>query len=94
MNGGSGDAVFSCDLAEAVSMLTVSTDSFAIEFEGWTSDVPAFEASPPHAGTHSLDDQVAFELGDGSDDDDDGAAQRAAGVDLFAEATRTRCRTG
>ncbi len=50
------------------------------------SDVPAFETSAPHAGAHPLDDQVAFELGDGADDDDDGAAQRAAGVDLFAEA--------
>jgi hypothetical protein len=36
VNGGSGDAVFSCDPTEAVSMLTVSTDGFAIEFEGST----------------------------------------------------------
>jgi hypothetical protein len=48
--------------------------------------VPAFETSTPHAGADSFDDQVAFELGDGSDDHDDGAAQRAARVDIFAEA--------
>ena len=35
MDGGSGDAVIPCDLAQAVSMLTVSTDGCAIEFEGW-----------------------------------------------------------
>ena len=29
---------------------------------------------------------IAFEFGDGADDDDDGAAQWAAGVDLFSEA--------
>ena len=33
VNGGSGDAVLPCDLTEALSMLTVPTDSFAIEFE-------------------------------------------------------------
>jgi hypothetical protein len=33
-----------------------------------------------------LDDQIAFKLGDGADDDHDRAAQRAACVDLFAEA--------
>ena len=35
--------------------------------------------------SNPLDDKAAFEFGDGADDDDDGAAQRAAGVDLFAE---------
>ena len=86
VNGGSGDAVLPCDLTEALSMLTVSTDRFAIEAERGSSDVPAFEAGAPHAGTDSLDDQVAFELGDRSDDHDDGAAQWAARVDLLAEA--------
>ena len=46
----------------------------------------AFEPGAPHAGADPLDDQVAFEFGDGADDDHDGAAQRAAGVDLLAEA--------
>ncbi len=50
------------------------------------ADVPAFEPGSAHAGAHSLDDQVAFELGDRTDDDDDGPAQRAGRVDLFAEA--------
>jgi hypothetical protein len=45
----------------------------------------AFKAGAPHAGAHPLDDQVALELGDGADDDDQGAPQWAAGVDLLAE---------
>ena len=52
---------------------------------GLPADVAAFEPGAPHAGAHPLDDQVAFELGDGADDDHDGAAQRPAGVDLFTE---------
>jgi hypothetical protein len=45
-----------------------------------------FEAGAPHAGADPLDDQVAFELGDGPDDDYDRPAQWAVRVDLFAEA--------
>jgi hypothetical protein len=40
----------------------------------------------PHAGAYPLDDQVAFQLGDSADDDDDGPAQRSAGVDVLPEA--------
>ena len=49
------------------------------------ADVPAFEASAPHAGAHPFDDEVALKLCDGADDDHDGSAQRSAGVDLLAE---------
>ena len=48
--------------------------------------MPAFEPGPPHAGLDSLDDQVVFQFCDGADDNDQGAAQRAARVDLLAEA--------
>src|SRR5579864_9059655 len=67
-------------------MLAISEDSGAIEFERPAADVAPFEAGAPPAGAHPLDDQVAFELRDGPDDHHDGAAQRAAGVDLLAEA--------
>ena len=46
----------------------------------------SLQAGGPHASAHSFDDQRAFELGDRADDDYDGAAQRAAGIDLLAEA--------
>src|ERR1035441_4986683 len=49
------------------------------------ADVPAFEASAPHAGAHPFDDEVALKLSDGADDDHDGSAQRTAGVDLLPE---------
>ena len=48
--------------------------------------MPSFELGSPHAGSHPLDDQRTFQFGDRSDDDDDGAAQRAARIDLLTEA--------
>jgi len=36
--------------------------------------VAAFELSPVHTRRDTLDDQIAFEFGDGSDDHHDGAA--------------------
>ena len=73
-------------LAQAVSALTIPEDRLAIESKWLASDVPAFEFGAPHAGAHPFDDQIAFEFSDGADDDHDGPAQRAAGVDLLAEA--------
>ena len=40
----------------------------------------------PHAGAHSFDDQAAFQLSDGADDDNNRPAQWVAGVDLLSEA--------
>ena len=50
------------DLAQALAAAAVAEDSFAIDSDGLSSDVPALEPGSPHAGFHSLDDQVAFEL--------------------------------
>ena len=65
---------------------TVSQDRFAIDLERGTADPPALEPGSPHAGTDTFHDQVALELGDGTDDDHDRPAQRTAGVDIFPEA--------
>jgi hypothetical protein len=73
------------DLTEALSTPTVSEDCFAVENERRASDVLTFQTGAPHAGTHSLDDQTAFQFSDATDDDHDGAAQRSAGVDLLPE---------
>ena len=66
-------------------MLAILLNSGMVELQRMVADVPAFEASSPHACAHSLDDEVALKLSDGADDDHDGPAQRTAGVDLFAE---------
>ena len=66
--------------------LAVLLDSGTVQYQRLAADVLTFETSAPHAGAHPFDDQAAFEFGDGADDDDDGAAQRAAGVDVFPEA--------
>src|SRR3974390_471693 len=57
----------------------------AIDLEPRPANTLAFQPGTPHAGAHSLDNQVAFELCDGADDGDHGPAQRAAGVDILAE---------
>ena len=71
MDGGAGDPVALSQLSQTLAPLTVSQDGSAIKLERFASDVPAFEPGAAHAGTHSLDDQVAFEFRDGSDDDYD-----------------------
>jgi len=86
MDGGSRSAMLLGQLAKAHTALPVSTDGRVIKFQRGTSDVPAFETGAPHAGADSFDDQRAFEFGDRSDNHDDGAAQRAARVDLLTEA--------
>jgi len=86
MDGSSGSAVFPGDLTKTHTALSILADRFAIEIESRPSDVPAFKTSAPHAGADSLDDQIAFKFRDRSDDHNDGAAQRAARIDLFAEA--------
>ena len=57
-----------------------------VEIERFPSDVPAFEFGPPHTCPHPLDDEAALEFSDCTDDDHNGPAEWAAGVDLFAEA--------
>ena len=74
------------DLPQALPTLAVLLDSDTIQYQWSPADALAFETSAPHAGAHSFDDQAAFKLGDSADDHDDGASQRAAGVDIFPEA--------
>ena len=74
------------DGSQTVSMLSVSDDGFSIQIECGPADVSALEPRAAHAGANSLDDQVAFEFSDSSDDYDDGSAQWPARIDLLAEA--------
>ncbi len=84
--GGRRDAMELGDLAQALAMLAVALDSGMVQHQRIAADVLAFEPGAPHAGAHSLDNQVAFQFSDGADDDHDGPAQRATGVDIFLEA--------
>jgi hypothetical protein len=46
-------------------------------------DMPTFELSAAHAGAHSLNDQIALKFSDRADDDDDGASQWTAGIEVL-----------
>jgi len=86
LNSGRRDAVAPGDLAKTLALTAIVLDSGMVEFEPIAADMATLEAGTPHAGPHPLDDQTAFQFSDGADDDDDGTAQRAAGVDLLPEA--------
>src|SRR4051794_10767044 len=74
-----------CDLAETLATAAIAADCSTVEIQRFPSDVPAFELGPPHSGPDPLDDEVAFEFSDGTDDHNDGPSQRAGSVDLFTE---------
>ena len=83
---GAADSVRAGDLAQAVSGLPITDDGAAIYLQRPAADMPALELGAPHAGAHPFNNKVAFQLGDGADDDHHGPAQRSARIDIFAEA--------
>jgi len=74
------------DLTKALALAAVAPDSRLVDLYRVAADLTALKMGAPHAGTHPLDDEIAFQLGDCADDDHDVPAQRAAGVDVFLEA--------
>ena len=75
-----------CDLAQALAILKVFLDSCVIEYQWVAADVLAFVACAPHSGAHAFHYKVAFEFGDGADDDNDSPSQRTGSVDVLSEA--------
>jgi hypothetical protein len=86
LNGRGGDAVGFGDLPQAMSLATFAADRSVVKHQRVAADMAAFEAGAAHAGSDPLDDQVALQLRDGADDNDQGTAQRPSRVDLLAEA--------
>ena len=80
----SRDAVILCDRRQTVTASSIMQHTSTIDLRWTTADPDAFELGAPHAGPHSLDDQIAFQFCNRRGDDDDGTAQRAARVHLFA----------
>jgi len=74
------------DLAKTLALAAVTLDGSIVECQRLSADVLASEAGAPHAGAPPLDDQVAFEVGAGVDDEDKNAAPRSACIDVFPEA--------
>lgn len=62
------------DLAQALAVPAIAEDGITIDSDRLPSDVPSLELGPPHACADPFDDEVAFEFGDGADDDHDGPA--------------------
>ena len=75
------------DLIQALSPVAVLEDSNPVDVERQAVDMPALQPGAAHACPHPLDDQIALELSDGPDDDDDGPPQRAAGIKILWDGT-------
>ncbi len=71
VDGSPGGTIVFRQLTETETALPITEDGITIKIERQASDASAFEPGTAHAGLDSLDDQVAFELRDGADDDDD-----------------------
>ena len=74
------------NLSQTLAMQTIPLDGCMVELQRSATDALAFEAGAPHSGAHPFDDQVAFEFGDGADDDNDSPSQRTGSVDVLSEA--------
>jgi len=73
------------NFAQTVSSPTITNDCMAVYVSRGTTYPNSLKLGAAEPGLHSLDDQIPFELGDGSDDDNHGAPKRAAGVNILAE---------
>ena len=73
------------DLGEREPALAVTQHGSTIDVERCAPDPDAFQLRSAHAGTDTFDDQVALEFSDGADDDQHGAAEWTAGIDIFPE---------
>ena len=74
------------DLTQALAPSALLENSNPIDIEWPPADMPAFQPGAAHACPHPLDDEIPFEFCDGADDDHDGSPERAAGIEVLAEA--------
>src|SRR5690348_16590862 len=81
-----GDAVSFGDLAQAQAAVAILADGVPVKIERPPSEAAAFQPGAAHSGTYALDDEIAFQLRNRSDDGDKSPAQRAAAVQGFAVA--------
>lgn len=84
------DTVCSGDLGERHAAGAITHDGEVVDIEWAAADVTTFEFGSAHAGPHSFDNQIPLQLGDGADNDDDGAAKRAARIDALSENSMLR----
>jgi hypothetical protein len=80
------DAMATGDLPQALSLTAFAPDGFVVQLQWIATDVTAFEPDTAHARAGPLDNKIAFQFRDRADDEHHGSAQRAARIDLFAEA--------
>ena len=85
-DGGAGYAVGLRYVGQAIAPGAVPEDSNPIDLDQASSDMPALQPGATHSCPYPFDDEVALQLGDRPDDDDDGPPERATAVDALPEA--------
>jgi hypothetical protein len=71
-------------MSERHTSEAVAHESRTVHVERSAAYATALKLRAAHTGTHSLYDEASLQFGNGGYDDDDGATQRAIGVDGFA----------
>jgi hypothetical protein len=82
-DSGAGYTVSLCDVGQAIAPGAVPEDSNPVDLDRPPADMPALQPGATHPCPYPFDDEVALELGDHPDDDDDGPPERAAGVEVL-----------
>ena len=82
----SRDAVGLGDLSQALTAGTVLEDSDPVDLEWPPADMSSLQPGAAHTCPNPFDDEIPFEFCDGADDDHDGPPERAAGIEVLAEA--------
>jgi hypothetical protein len=74
------------DLTQTLAPSALLKNSNAIDIEWPPADMPSLEPCSAHSCPHPFDDEIPFEFCDGADDDHDSPPERAAGIEVLAEA--------
>ena len=72
--GGARDAMRFSDLAQALASSALLEHSNPIDIKWPPADMPALQPGATHSCPHPFDDEIAFELCDGANDDHDGSS--------------------
>jgi hypothetical protein len=74
------------DLTQTLTPSALLENSNAIDIEWPPADMSSFQPGAAHSCPYPFNDEIPFEFCDGADDDHDGPPERAAGIEVLAEA--------
>ena len=82
-----------CHVPQRHPGMPITHDLLSIDIQRCPANSPHFQFRSTHPGFHALDDEISFEFGNRTDDDNHSAAQSTASVDVFAVADKLDANT-